>query len=106
MSDTGRNPEYFGVDTEVFQFLLERDLTHSGLWTSVAEIQTRLAERMARYVSVEEISNAVTNTRYTQRSPIVGVTNIPPYDQAFTSGVLSGLKLMSGVSERSWDWGW
>lgn len=106
MSNTGRNPEYFGVDTEVFQYLLERDVTHSGLWTSIAEIQTRLAERMGRHVSAEEITNAVTNTRYTQRSPILGVTKIRPYDQTFTSDVLSGLKLMDGVSRRSWDWGW
>ncbi|WP_122868007.1 hypothetical protein [Pseudomonas viridiflava] len=106
MSDSEKNPEHFGVDTEVFQFMLERDVTHPGLWTSVDEIQTRLAERMKRHVSVEEITNAVTNTRYTQRSPIVGITKILPYNQTFTSNVLSGLKLVEGVSNRSGDWGW
>ncbi len=106
MSGKGKNPEYFGVDTEIFQYLLERDSTHPGSWTSLSEVQARLAERMARDISAAEISNAVTNTHYTQRSPILGVTNITPYNQQFTSDVLTGLKLIDGVSKRSWDWGW
>ncbi|MFK0033028.1 hypothetical protein [Pseudomonas monteilii] len=106
MSEKGKNPDYFGVDTEVFQYLLERDSTHPGLWTKVEEVQERLAERMGREVSVIEIANAVSCTHYTQRSPILGVTNTSPYNQSVTNGALSRLKLLEGVSQKSWEWGW
>ncbi|MNP46067.1 hypothetical protein D3C76_1400390 [compost metagenome] len=105
MSGKGKNPDYFGVDTEVFQYLLERDSTHPGLWTRVDEIQERLAERMGREVSVSEIANAVACTHYTRLS-LSGPTDFSAYNQCFTDGTLTRLKLVEGVSQRSWEWGW
>jgi hypothetical protein len=106
MSEKAKNPEYFGVDTEVFQFLLERDVTHAGLWTTIAEIQERAKFRMNREVSAEEVRDAVAKTHYTQRRADGAATNISPYNQEFTDNVLSRVKLLDGVSKKSWEWGY
>lgn len=95
-----------GIDAELFQFMLEKALTSPGFMVSVPEIQSRLAEKLDRKVTVDEIERTVETTEYTQRDFQGRRTGISPYDVVHENKKLKQLKMPLHVAKNTSGWGW
>lgn len=99
MNRTEATTDYFGVDTEIFQFLLERSVNRNGEGVCVNDIIARLQVRMNRTVTLEEITETINKTRYKNHGT-------PAYRQSWGEGVLTHVYLVPGAHEESWKWGY